>query len=357
MRDPRFIVLDAAKADGRAEWTRRWRAWPEQEPMAHPAYASLFARAGDRALCLASGDDAAGVLYPLILRPLATEPWASAAEGSWDAVTPYGYGGPFAWGSPPPAAEPFWEAAEAWLLGAKVVTSFARLSLFPEEMIAFRGEVAELMPNVVRELKLDADALWMDYAHKVRKNVNAARRAGLTFEVDEEGRRLEEFLTIYESTMDRRNAGEGYYFPRTFFETIVRELPRGFLFAHVLDAGRVVSTELVLRSGSHLYSFLGGTLADAFEKRPNDLLKHEVAEWGRREGYGAYVLGGGYGGPDGIFKYKLSFAPGGEVAFRVGRAVHDPPAVAALLEQRRAFEAARGTPWAPAPTFFPPYRA
>jgi len=351
-----FAVLDVADPAGRTEWLRRWLAWPAREPMAHPAYVALFARPGDRAVCLAAGAGAAGVLYPLVLRPLAAEPWASPGEDRWDATTPYGYGGPFSWGASLVSAEGFWSAAGEWLRGARVVCSFARLSLFEDELLPFEGEVADLMPNVVRTLDLSQEALWRDYAHKVRKNVAAARRAGLAFELDAEGRRLDDFLAIYESTMDRRNAAEGYYFPRGFFESVVREMPGAFAFAHVLDAGRVVSTELVLRSARRLYSFLGGTLAEAFEKRPNDLLKHEVAEWGRGAGLDAYVLGGGYGGPDGIFRYKLSFAPGGEVPFRVGRSIHDRDAYEALVARRHDHEASLGGTWSPREGFFPAYR-
>jgi hypothetical protein len=297
------------------------------------------------------------VLYPLVLRPLGVEPWAEVGEACWDAVTPYGYGGPFRWGSPSLPDRHFWEPAESWLRRGGVVCTFARLSLFPDEQLEFRGEVATLMPNVVRSLDVSPDELWRDYAHKVRKNVSTARRAGLAFELDIDGNRLDEFLGIYESTMDRRRAAEGYYFSRRFFEFLSAEMPGCVLFAHVLDQGQVVSSELVLRSARRLYSFLGGTRADAFEKRPNDLLKHEVADWGRAQGFEAYVLGGGYGGPDGIFRYKLSFAPGGEVPFRVGRAVHDAAAVEALVGRRRAFEAGRGRTWIPSAGYFPAYRA
>jgi len=359
-RDPRlapdsFCVLDEAQATDRAEWLRLWTAWAEREPMAHPAYVALFARPGDRAVCLALRGEGSGVLFPLLLRPLAVEPWAAPGENRWDAVSPYGYGGPFAWGAVPNDA--FWDAAEHWLRAAGVVTAFARLSLFSQELIPFRGDVVDNMPNVVRRLDLDGEALWRDYAHKVRKNVNAARRAGLSFEIDPGGRRLDDFIAIYESTLDRRNAGDGFYFSREFFETILREMPSSCVFAHVLDGGRVVSTELVLRSATRLYSFLGGTLADAFEKRPNDLLKHEVGEWGRAAGLRAYVLGGGYGGPDGIFRYKLSFAPSGEVPFRVGLSILDAGGNAALIETRRVFQMSRGNQWSPRPGFFPIYRA
>jgi hypothetical protein len=349
-------VLEASDPSGRQEWEARWRSWPEREPMAHPAYVKLFAGPGDRAVCAVAGDGAAGIMYPFVLRPLALEPWASPGEDHWDATTPYGYGGPFAWGDLSGIVDLFWAQLEKWFLARRVVSSFARLSLFPEQLAEFRGDVSVNMPNVVRLLDLPCEQVWRDYAHKVRKNVNTARRAGLRFELDTAGSHLDEFLTIYRSTMDRRSAADGFHFSRAFFETIVRELRGSFAFAHIRAGDRIVSTELLLRSARHLYSFLGGTLADAFEMRPNDLLKHSIIEWGIGEGLSAFVLGGGYGGPDGIFRYKLAFAPRGEVPFRTGRAVHDAAGYARLVDARRAHEGKSGT-WAPRESHFPVYRA
>ncbi len=350
-------VLDAGDPAGTAEWLRLWSSWPSREVMAHPGYCRLFARPGDRTICISLEEGSGGVLYPLVVRPLAAEPWARAGEKRVDAVTPYGYGGPFAWGASARLGEQFWSSVERWFAEQNVVSSFARLSLFQDQLLPFRGDVQPWIPNVVRRLDQPAEALWKDYAHKVRKNVNAARRGGLTVEFDRVGARLDEFVAIYTDTMERRGAASTYYFPREFFEAITRDLAGQFVFAHVLAGKRIVSTELVLCSAEHIYSFLGGTLADAFELRPNDLLKHAVIEWGQREGKKAYILGGGPEGRDGIFRYKLAFAPRGEIQFNVGRAVHDPAAYEDLVAARRAFEGARGVPWEPRPQYFPAYRA
>lgn len=349
-------ILDAANPAERQAWLRTWEAWPTREVAAHPIYVERFSRPCDSvvAAVLEGSDADGGVLYPFIVRPLSEEAWAPEGETRCDVITPYGYGGPWAWGTGRDASEAFWDGWDAWALGeGQVVSAFVRFALFEDQLLpSFRGDVLDRMPNVARSLDLDDDALWYDYAHKVRKNVKRARKHELTCEVDETGARLEEFLGIYERTMDRRNAESGFYFGRDFFETIVRELPGSFAFFHILDGDQVVSTELVLASTDVLYSFLGGTDADAFPKRPNDLLKHEVIRWGRDTGRRWFVLGGGYGSADGIFRYKLAFAPSGEVMFRIGHRIVDQ----AACDQLVAWRTEREPDFAPRPDFFPPYR-
>ena len=107
------------------------------------------------------------------------------------------------------------------------------------------GDVAIDRPNVVRSLDLGPDEVWRDYEHKVRKNVKRAKQAGLRVELDPDGRRIEDFLAIYYATLDRREAEEGYYFPRAFFADIIRRLSGQFMFFHALSGEHVVATELV----------------------------------------------------------------------------------------------------------------
>ena len=340
-----------------ADWLAHWQAWPGREVFAHPAYVRLFAKPDDRVVCAALSTANGGVLYPFLLRPVTTEPWFNNGGAAWDIVTPYGYGGAFAWNCTTEETESFWSQFHAWTESSGVVSSFARLSLFDGQQLPFNGDVAVDRPNIVRRLDLTPEELWHDYEHKVRKNVNRAKRSGLTGEMDAEGRRLDDFLAIYQSTMERREADGGYFFPRKFFEAIVRDLAGQYIFCHVLDGVRVVSTELVLVSTENIYSFLGGTLADAFALRPNDLLKHEIILWGRQAGKHAFVLGGGYAGEDGIYRYKKSFAPHGSMPFCLGRCIHNADAYGRLVECRRQWEMSQGNAWMPKPDYFPEYRA
>jgi Acetyltransferase (GNAT) domain len=352
-----FRLLDAGNPRDAADWQELWQEWPDREVMAHPDFVRLFAGKEDLVLAATARTAEGGVLYPFILRPLAAEPWASADCTGWDLTTAYGYGGPFAWSVTSDEARGFWSRFAGWARERKVITSFARLSLFADQLLPFDGDAEVNGPNIVRSLEPSEKEIWNDFIPKVRQNVRRARSRGCQLQVDSDGSRLDEFLHVYTETMKRRNAASYYYFSRAFFETLIRSLSGLFAFFHVVHEGRVVSSQLVLLSRNHAYFFLGGTLADAFELRPSELLQVETFLWCRGAGKKALVLGGGYRGSEGLLRYKRGFAPGGELPFRIGTKVHDPAVAAKMVEDRRRWEQAHGRSWEPEPGFFPPYRA
>lgn len=352
MPDVALRVLDAAVPADAHAWAAAWAAWPEREVFAHPAYVRLGAGDGTRARCALAETPGGTVLYPFLQRDLPAEIAAAAGSGpTCDLTTPYGYGGPACWGDRPDATS-FWDAFDAWAAREGVVSEFVRFHLDRSGQLPFPGTVAERTQNVVRTLGAPLEAIWMDAEHKVRKNVKRARRSGVTVEFDRTGERLGAFLDIYEATMDRRDAGASFYFPRAYFEAIHRDLPGQFVYAFAMHEGEAVSAELALVSATSLYSFLGGTRREAFALRPNDLLKVELMEWAKAEGLARFVLGGGYGADDGIYRYKKSFAPSGSVPFCVGTRVHDAGRYRALASARAA-----QTGETPDASFFPQYRA
>jgi Acetyltransferase (GNAT) domain len=347
-------VLDASVPAERSAWLALWERWPGREVFAHPDYVRLFARPCDRAVC-AVGEDAGGViLFPLVLRPLSAEPWAAPGERRWDAVSPYGYGGPFAFGEGPRDDEAFWQAHGAFCRDAGVVSTFARLSLFDAQLPRLPATPEPRGPNVVRALGPALSAIWMEYERSVRANVKTAERSGVTIEVDATGARLDAFVAVYEHTMRRRGASGWYFFPRAFFEDLVRSLAGQYVFFHALHQDEVVSSELILVSREHAYMLLSGTRAEAYPLRPNDLLRHRTVVWAAERGLRAYVLGGGYERGDGVYRHKKNFAPKGQLTFRVASLTHDAAASRELEERRRD---AAGGDWSPREGWFPRYRA
>ena len=342
-----FQILEAGDKAQSFVWNSLVNGFFGSEPMLRPEYAALFAAEGDAPFCFAQRFAGGVMIYPFILR---------RAGGEFcDITTPYGYGGPTLAGKATlDETEGFWELAGQWLRGRNAVSEFIRFSLFTGQETGYPGELAVTARNVVCNLGRNIETIWMDFEHKVRKNVNRARTLGVTVETDTTGERLDDFLTIYTATLDRRGAQPSYYFDRAFFQRI-HGLAGGFLYFFACFGGKPVSAELVLISDDNIYSYLGGTLDEFYCCRPNDFLKYHIIRWGVEHGRRNFILGGGYHDDDGIFCYKKSFAPQGIVPYCTGRRVLLSDDYAALSQARERQAAAAGNVLDH--TFFPLYRA
>lgn len=356
-----FQVWNAADLQDFQKWVAFWEAWQEREVYGHPNYVKLYADGKNSyAFGAVWKSTDVYVLYPFILRDLSVEPfWSPEVGSAADIITPYGYGGPFVWGEGDieGTINQFWANFDAWATQQNLVCEFVRFTLFRDTKLKYPGEQQEKLQNVVRSLESDQDLLWMDFKHKVRKNVNKARNSAVYVELDPIGEKIDDFLHLYQHTMQRRDASVGYYFPRTYFEQIHQDLPGQFMYFHAIHDRKVISTELVLVSANNVYSFLGGTDSSSFDLRPNDLLKYEIILWAKKQGKNRFVLGGGYEVGDGIYQYKLGFAPGGVMPFFVGYRVFRTDLYNKLIENKKALAEAAGGEWVSQPAYFPAYRA
>lgn len=295
------------------------------------------------------------VTYTFILRKIK---WPIDGQTYYDIVTPYGYGGPYCEEVMDMDAlmKAYYAAFSEYCRAHNIICEFHRFHLF--DNVDFRahyyGETIELSPNVVVRCSGDFETdIWNRYDRKVRKNVRKAEANGLEIIIENNTAHLDDFMKIYDETMDRNHAEDYYYFGRKYFEDIARLLPDNFTYFHVLKDGVVVATELVLCSKKYAYSFLGGTLEEYYEFRPNDFLKNEVLKWCNRTGREKFILGGGYHKDDGIYRYKKCFTPDPDVMFYIGKYIFDQviydKAVAARKAEDPAFTGESG--------YFPLYRA
>lgn len=253
-------------------------------------------------------------------------------KDTWfDLSTPYGYGGFWVEGEDDKSFEMEYEK---YCREMGYISEFVRFHLFGGYESIFNGLVESHTKNVVRSLDLGLDDMLMDFEHKVRKNLKKANKAGLEIEIDENGKRMKEFLNIYYGTMDRNNAKSNFFFPESFFKNI-NKMIGNFVYVHVLLEEKVISSELVLYGTENCYSFLGGTISDYFYLRPNDFLKFEVIRWAKEKGLKRFILGGGYGEDDGIYRYKKSFAPNGLYNFHIGKRIFDEEMYNYLVRLRK----------------------
>lgn len=263
----------------------------------------------------------------------------------FDISTPYGYGGFLTEGDGCAAVE---KEYIDYCRKAGYVSEFVRFHLLGSYRHFFQGEVVTSSHNIIRTLDMPMEEMLMDFEHKVRKNIKRANAENLTVIMDQ-GEHLKEFLDIYYQTLDRNQAKDGFYYQEDFFRELHR-LTDHYIYFHVLKDDKIISSELVLYGPKNCYSFLGGTNRNYYETRPNDFLKYHIILWAKKRGLLRFILGGGYGADDGIFRYKKSFAPKGSCDFYIGRRIFDKAAYKNLLDMKVA------AGLCPDQAFFPEYR-
>jgi hypothetical protein len=208
---------------------------------------------------------------------------------------------------------------------------------------------------------IDEEDQWTAFNRKVRKNVNKAKRENLTSTVyflDISDLKIAEFHDIYIQTMKRRDTNESFLYSFQEFKRFINKNEKHSAICTIYFKDIPISSELILISEDSIYSFLGGTDENYFDKRPNDFLKFEALNWARAQGKKYYILGGGYSLEDGIFQYKKGFFPNDVVDFYTGRKILNKKVYDQLVTKAFNFKLSEGMYKLDIEdnTFFPLYR-
>ena len=336
-------VYELSTAEGREKYKSLLSSLDDVEPYFLLDYIDIFSSGFENLICFSFSNNKTGVtiLMPGYLKPVII---GKEKTSCLDFITPYGYTGPLSSTSASAAdITEFWSEVDNWYKNNEVVTEFIRFNL-SDNHLNYSGAIVQTMLNVKGEI-IDEDAQWTSFDHKVRKNVNKAKRENLTCEVyfkNIEDERIKEFFGIYTSTMQRTNAAPHFFYSFDEFKRFISNNQKNAALCTVYFGSIPVASELLLVSEETIYSFLGGTDEAYFDKRPNDFLKVEAINWARNQSIKYYVLGGGYGFEDGIFNYKKSFFPNNVVNYYSGRKIINSAVYDELIKKSNAVRSASG---------------
>ena len=356
-------LLDNKKSEYYEMYLNKWRDSVSRRPHDHPDFMEIMKQDGySSAVAIYNPDENSRIIYPFLFCQLNKLPAFKSLDNQVIHIqSPYGYGGSLYEGKTEyqeTVSKEFELLFHQELSNRGVVSEFIREDIFTQRLANRTiGITVEQQLNIVVRLNRTKEEIWSNYKAKVRKNVNKAKRYNLRVLFDPAGDYLDDFIKIYHDTMTRTEASSYFFISKEKFQNLLCTLGQdgGLMFVHVFDGDIMVSTELLLLSSDTIYSFLGGTLSSSFSKRPNDLLKHEVINWGNENGYKWFVLGGGAAPNDGIFKYKQAFDPESIFPFYIRKVVHDQELYNDLVNKRLQYEQSLGHDWHPRTDFFPEF--
>lgn len=266
-------------------------------------------------------NDEPAILMPFDLRQIII---SDVKMPFYDVISPRGYSGPLLKKkSDKKILQSFWREVDNWYAKNNVVTEFIRFN-FEDNQLYYTSNTIHALNNVRGKI-LEEDVLWNNYKYSVRKNYKNASKHELKFKMyhtNIDKSIIEEFYSIYIGTMDRTNADETFYYSFDYFENLISKNEQNCSLAIIYKDSNAISTELLLLSNNTMFSYLGGTNANYFDLRPNDFLKIETINWGRKQGFDYYLLGGGLENGDGLYQYKKKFFPNDpDVFFYTGRKI------------------------------------
>ncbi|MDO8527424.1 MAG: GNAT family N-acetyltransferase [Deltaproteobacteria bacterium] len=323
-------ILDLKQSD---TWAACLAEFPRdrQELFFTPGWYEAFEQKGDgKALCFVFEKEGDVALYPFLMNDIGRYDPDSVMGRYFDIEGAYGYNGVLATTASPSFVGPFQKHFLEFCRESRIVAEFTRFNpVLKNEVVSDYMKIIPVNDNIIVDLKMSEEDLWLkSYDYAVRKSVNKAKRNNLKMVVSDgctvaSGGYLEQFLSIFHSTLDRNQATPESYFDLHYLQTLNKNLGEKALYFFALLEDKAVSAELVLLSPKGGYSFLGGTLAEAYDFRPNHFLKDHLIRRLKKNGKEYYCIGGGKKRGDGIFKYKNSFATDGAHPFYIGTKVHD----------------------------------
>jgi hypothetical protein len=293
--------------------------WPEY----HRAY-ELNGDGQARAFIFEAGEHT--LFYPFLVRPIEGEKSRLPNELWYDIETVYGYSGPLCTTTEKTFLAEAWMMFAAWCKENRIVAEFIRFNPLIQNYgyVDASCDVRLDRETVAVRLDCSQDDLWVSYPSGHRTKIRKALKSGLVCEEVSLDVGWDTFRRLYRKNMDHVGARQYYYFSDLYFDYLYNTLEQWSKLFIVRDKERVVAAALFFVHGDRIHYHLGGSDLDARQTRPNNLLFHTVATWGRERNLRWLHLGGGRTpeSDDSLFRFKTSISRL-RLPFYTGKRVHN----------------------------------
>ncbi|WP_019503972.1 GNAT family N-acetyltransferase [Pleurocapsa sp. PCC 7319] len=175
-------------------------------------------------------------------------------------------------------------------------------NIFPQNTFQENGKTVSV------NLTLDEEKIWAKTRKGHQSTINKCIRLGLTARIVSFADYIDEFISIYEETMDRVKAKGVYYFSRDYFQGLLK-LGDKLHLGIVESEGNIVCASLFFESCGIVQAHLGGTKTEFLKQSPFNLLLHHMRLWAKARGNQYLHIGGGVGGKkDNLYTFKSGFS-------------------------------------------------
>jgi len=277
-----------------------------------PEYVELDARiVNGTPICWVAETAAGNVWIPLIKRKIPDN--VAKGKSYYDLTSPYGYPGiHFEQPLPPQMLN---SVLAQYMNDAKeegYITSFLRMNPLSNPYIWQQNKFVEQKYHgftISVPLDQELERIRKNYSSNHRQDIRKLREQGFKFFLDDMSY-YDQFLMIYEESMDRLDASDYYYFSKEYFDSIFEVLHDKVHLAIVTEetGDEVVAGGLFTDFSDIIQSHLSATKTSYMEYAPSKLMFDGIIDWASESSYKWLHLGGGVNSEeDSLYRFKKGF--------------------------------------------------
>ncbi len=244
----------------------------------------------------------------------------------FDIATPYGYGGFLIEGKTTEDSLKNLDDEYSHLCKKEgIICEFVRFHpvLNNVEDLKYIYDISTLGKTITVDL-YSRNQIWDNLTSKNRNMIRKAKKSGVEIYWGRDPKLFDQFITLYNATMDKDNAKDFYYFKKDFYDSVLNVLKYNSLIFYGRYEGKIISMSMILYSNEQVHYHLSASDREYQYLAPTNLLLFEAACWGCVNGFKTFHLGGGLGSKeDSLFKFKKVFNKNSNSFFSIGRKVFD----------------------------------
>lgn len=252
----------------------------------------------------------------------------------YDFATPYGYGG---WLIEGKSTMKLFDSYDDWAKNHHIISEFVRFHPMLQNQDNSKNYYEIIQLGEVVHMNLDSpEDIWANISSKNRNVIRKAINNGVEIYNGRFPEIYEKFRMLYNSTMDKDNAEEYYYFGEQFYKSVLLDLPHNAQVFWAEKEGRIIAASIMLTANGRMNYHLSGSDREFSSLASTNLLLYQAALWGSAHGVKTLYLGGGVGsGEDSLFRFKKAFHKASDLNhFYIGRKVFDSSIYDELMDLR-----------------------
>lgn len=297
-------------------------------------YVKLNETAVDKAFCVIVTDGDFCMLMPFLRREI--------ASGYFDFETPYGYGGVICNIIDLLKIKDAINLMISYFSSNNYVAGFVRFHPLLNNSQYFKGvlPVIDDRFTVAMDLTFELDTIWKEQIQTKNRNViKKAEKNGLVFIVDSKFEKMQEFISLYNSTMKKLCAEDFYYFQDTYYDDWSNLFAGSSFLALVYYNDKLIAGSIIMHTSQYGHYHLSGSNQEYLYLNPNNFMLWEIAKVLKDKGVKFFHLGGGTNGcPDNsLYRFKQKFNIKENEVFSFAKLIFNPEIYAAICsdwEQR-----------------------